>query len=75
MSFRPKLHIGLVCLQDFFDSFSKSWEIVLLRFSDLGDSLRDSYISTELRLVDFLDEGLLVIGSYVTPVLVLGLIL
>ncbi len=75
MSFRPRLCIGLACFQDFLDSFSKSWEIVLPRLPNLGDSLRDSYISTKLRLVDLLDEGLLVIRSYIASVLILGLVL
>ncbi len=72
--FRPRLHIGLTCLQDFLNSFSKSWEIVPLRLSNLGDSLRDSYISTKLQLVDLLDKSLLVIRLYITSVLILGLV-
>ena len=75
MPFRPGLRIGLTCLQDFLNSFSESWEIVPLRLSNLGDSLCDSYMSTKLRLVDLLDEGLLVVRSYITSVLVLGLVL
>ncbi len=75
MPFRPGLHTSLARLQDFFNSFLKSWEIVLPRLLDLGDSLRDSYISTKLRFVDLLNKGLLVIRLYIASVLILGLVL
>ncbi len=74
MPFRPGLRIGLACLQDFLNSFPKSWEIVPPRLPNLSDSLYDSYISTKLRFINLLDKGLLVIRSYITSVLILSLI-
>ena len=66
--------ISVVCLQDLLDSFLESGKIVTLLF-DLGSGFRDSYVSTELRLVDFLDKRLLIVWPHVEPLLVTGVVL
>ena len=65
---------SVACLQNLLDSFLESGKVVTLLL-DLSSSFRDLYMSTKLRLVDFLDERLLVVRPYVKPLLVIGIVL